>query len=52
MKGGFRWPWLARVTRGRLGLGRWTAEELEEVRRRARERWEQLAPYLDDDNQA
>jgi hypothetical protein len=43
--GGFRWPWLARRTDGRFGLGRWTQAELDDIWRRARddaarmERW-------------
>lgn len=36
MKGGFRWPWLARVTNGRFGLGRWTQEEVDGIWERAR----------------
>ena len=42
MSGGFRWPWLARVTKGRLGLGRWTQEEVDGINERARQRFEAL----------
>lgn len=35
--GGLRWPLLARLTHGRLGLGRWTQAEVDEVWARATE---------------
>lgn len=46
-KGGLRCAWLARLTRGRLGLGRWTQAELDLIHVRAKARVEEFHKYLD-----
>lgn len=43
-EGGFRWPWLARTTNGRWGLGRWTQPEIDRIKAKAAE-WARLIDW-------
>jgi hypothetical protein len=47
MNGGLRIGWLARLTRGRLGMGRWTPAEVAEIKRRAAAMAAEIRPYTD-----
>lgn len=49
MQGGFRCKWLARLTRGRIGLGRWTKAEVEQINRHAEVRAREFAELIGDD---
>ena len=42
--GGFRWPWLARRTNGRCGLGRWTEGEVDRIKADAAEQHARIFP--------
>lgn len=46
-EGGFRCAWLARLTHGRLGLGRWTHTELDLIHARAKAQAEEFHKSLD-----
>lgn len=46
-RGGFRCRWLARLTRGRLGLGRWTRDEVDQINRDAHRRWLEWKDYIE-----
>lgn len=47
MVGGLRCAWLARLTRGRLGLGRWTQPEVDRINTTAKTRADLLRDYTD-----
>lgn len=41
-EGGFRWNWLARLTNGRLGLGKWTQAEVDSINERAEQDYREM----------
>lgn len=45
--GGFRCSWLARLTRGRIGLGRWTKTEVDRINTVAKTRADELQKVID-----
>lgn len=47
MTGGLRCRWLARLTRGRFGLGRWTQVEVDRINATAKTRADLFDDYTD-----
>lgn len=45
-EGGFRWPWLARKTGGKVGLGRLTQAEVDRINARAAQMAAEIAPLV------
>ena len=45
-EGGFRCRWLARLTRGRIGLGRWTQAEVDRINAAAKAQAEEFEKYV------
>lgn len=46
-EGGFRCAWLARLTRGRLGLGRWTQAEVDRIQDAAKAEYDEMQRYIE-----
>lgn len=46
-EGGFRCAWLARLTRGRLGLGRWTQNEVDRIQAAAQAKFHEMQKYIE-----
>lgn len=45
-EGGFRCTWLARLTRGRIGLGRWTKAEIDRINAAAKAEFDEFQKYV------
>lgn len=45
--GGFRCRWLARATRGRIGLGTWTKAEVDRIQAAAKAQADEFSKYID-----
>lgn len=44
--GGLRIRWLARLTKGKLGAGRWTVAEVAAIRQQVKQEMERVHPFI------